>query len=75
MNCLNKLFKENPGVVFYHCYMERSFKLNLDLLKAYRDNSLLMEPLGQEITEELKEKFAHYPHIQKIQKLEDYRTQ
>jgi hypothetical protein len=63
VNCINKVFLENPGVVFYHCYMERSFKLNLDLLKAYRDNGYLMEPLGLDITAKLEEKYAHFPHI------------
>ena len=53
--------------------MERSFSLHLQLLEAYRDNDYIIELVGLDITNELKEKKSHFPHIQKITSLNNFR--
>ena len=56
MNTLNLLFEKNPRLIFYHCYIERSLELHYNLLLAYQSNGFIVEYVGENITNEFKEK-------------------
>ena len=66
INTLKLLFLKNPGMTFYHCYIERSLQLHLELLKSYKENNFIVEYVGHEIIKPMWDTINYYPHLQKI---------